>query len=195
MTAKSRKNDTGLEASGTASKSDLTPSLYGELYEIAAGLMRREASNCSLQSTILVHDAYLALSRQRNLQDSERPALMAAAAQIMRRLLIDRARGRQRQKRGGKKVRETLPDSLADDAKTTDVLELHQALEALGGKCATTARIVEMKFFGGMTYPEIAEVLGLSERTIGEKWRFAKAWLGRAMQSDCPGDHHDSDRF
>jgi RNA polymerase sigma factor (TIGR02999 family) len=179
----------------TASKPDLTPNLYGELYEIAASLMRREPRNCSLQSTILVHDAYMALSRQRNLQDSERPALLAAAAQIMRRLLIDRARARQRQKRGGKKVRETLPDSLADDAKTTDVLELHQALEALSGKCATTARIVEMRFFGGMTHAEIAEVLGLSERTIGERWRFAKAWLCRAMQSDCQEDHNDSDRF
>ena len=195
MSALSRKSDSGPEASSPASKPDLTPSFYGELYEIAANLMRREPSNCSLQSTILVHDAYLTLSRQRNLQASERPALLAAAAQIMRRLLVDRARARQRHKRGGKKIRETLPDSLAADAKNTDVLELHQALEALSEKCETTGKIVEMRFFGGMTHSEIAQVMGLSERTIGEKWRFAKAWLYRAIQSDAQEDPSGRDRF
>jgi DNA-directed RNA polymerase specialized sigma24 family protein len=77
-----------------------------------------------------------------------------------------------------------LPSSVADDAKNIDVLELHDALDALKEHCAMTSSIVEMRFFGGMTHAEIAQVLGLSERTIGEKWRFAKVWLYRAMNPD-----------
>ena len=186
--ASSPQSDLLPGATETVCQPALTPSLYAELYEIAANLMRREPSESSLQSTMLVHDAFMALCRQRNLQGSEQSALLAAAAQIMRRLLIDRARARQRHKRGGKKGRESLPDFLADDAKAAEVLELHEALETLKAKCETTAQVVEMRFFGGMTHAEIAQVMRLSERTIGEKWRFAKAWLYRAMNSQLPGE-------
>jgi RNA polymerase sigma factor (TIGR02999 family) len=146
--------------------------------------MRWERAGCSLQSTILVHDAFMALARQRNLQASDRSSLLAAAAQTMRRLLIDNARAGQRQKRGGNDFIVSLPPSLADDARRIDERELHDALNALKEHCETTARIVEMRFFSGMTHAEIALVTGLSERTIGEKWRFAKVWLYRAMNPD-----------
>lgn len=74
-----------------------------------------------------------------------------------------------------------MPPSLSDEAKTIDVLELHEALDTLKDRCQTTASIVEMRFFGGMSHAEIAQVTGLSERTVGERWRFAKTWLYRAM--------------
>jgi RNA polymerase sigma-70 factor, ECF subfamily len=173
----------------------LTESLYGELHEVAVKLMRRERPDSSLQSTILVHDAFLALRRQRNLQSSERCRLLAAAAQIMRRQLVDSARARRRQKRGGSRLRESLPPTLTVDANEIDVLELHDALKVLKSRHETTANIVEMKFFGGMTHAEIAEVTGLSERTIGEKWRCAKAWLYRAMNASCPENHDDIERL
>jgi RNA polymerase sigma factor (TIGR02999 family) len=173
----------------------LTGSLYGELYEVADKLMRRERLDCSLQSTMLVHDAYMVLRRQRNLLARSRPELLAASAKIMRRLLVDHARARVRLKRGGKKPKETLPSAIPDDANSIDMLKLHEALDALSRRCDTTARIVEMRFFGGMTHAEIAQVIGLSERTIGEKWRFAKAWLYRAMSSDQLEHEHVNRRI
>jgi RNA polymerase sigma-70 factor, ECF subfamily len=145
--------------------------------------MRRERPDCPLQSTILVHDAYMALDRQRNLQGSDRSTLLAASARIMRRLLVDCARGRRRQKRGGEKVINFLPPDAADDATPIDALELHEAIEALKAHSAVSADIVELKFFGGMSHAEIAQVTGLCERTIGEKWRFARAWLFRSMSA------------
>ena len=184
MTAPTRQSDSGLKAPDTAPGPALTRSFYADLREVAGNLMRWERPGCSLQSTILVHDAFMALARQRNLQTSDRPALLAAAAQTMRRLLVDNARAGRRHKRGGKDVIGSLPTSLADDAKNIDVRELHDALNALKEHCETTTRIVEMRFFSGMTHAEIAQVTGLSERTIGEKWRFAKAWLYRAMNPD-----------
>jgi RNA polymerase sigma factor (TIGR02999 family) len=158
------------------------------LYEIAGGLTRRERKDCSLQPTMLVHDAFLALGRQRNLRGSTRPTLLAAAAQFMRRLLIDRARARRRIKRGGEKSREALPTTLADVAKNNEALEVHDAIDALRRHCEMTARIVELRFFGGMSHAEIAAATGISERTIGEKWRFAKAWLHRAMNPRTSGE-------
>ncbi len=184
MTAPNRLSDSGLKAPDTASGPALTRSFYADLHQVASNFMRWERPGCSLQSTILVHDAFMALARQRNLQTSDRSSLLAAAAQTMRRLLIDNARAGQRHKRGGKDVIGSLPPALTDDAKSFDVSELHDALNALREQCETTARIVELRFFSGMTHAEIAQVTGLCERTICEKWRFAKAWLYRAMNPD-----------
>jgi RNA polymerase sigma factor (TIGR02999 family) len=181
MAALARNIDSRLNAPATSSAPALTGSFYGELYEVAGSLMKRERPDCSLQSTILVHDAYMALRRQRNLQASDRPRLLAAAAKIMRRTLVDCARGRRRQKRGGDKTREVMPPAIIDDADTIDVLELNEALDALKRRCELTASIVEMKFFGGMTHAEIAEATGLCERTVGERWRFARTWLYDVM--------------
>ncbi len=165
---------------------DLSANFAAELHDIASNLMRREPPDCSIQSTILVHDAYLKIQQQLNLRSADRAELLAAAAKIMRRLLVDHARRRRRLKRGGKNSRKRLPDSVVDDANPFDVVELHDALEDLRQRCEVTADIVEKKFFGGMTHEEIAEVTGLSERTVGEKWRFAKAWLYRSMTPRDP---------
>jgi RNA polymerase sigma factor (TIGR02999 family) len=181
MVASSGHIDSSLNGLRTVRGPALTGSFYHELYEVAGNLMKRERPDCSLQSTILVHDAYMALRNQRNLQASDRPRLLAAAAKIMRRTLVDCARARRRQKRGGDKTREVMPPAIIDDADTIDVLELHEALDALKKRCEVSASIVEMKFFGGMTHAEIAEVTGLCERTVGDKWRFARTWLYRVM--------------
>lgn len=173
------------------SELELSANFAAQLHEIASHLMRREPPDCTLQSTILVHDAFLTLQRQLNLRTADRPVLLAAAARTMRRLLVDHGRSRRRLKRGGRRSRETLPDSLADAANPIDVLELHDALEGLQQRCPVTADIVEKKFFGGMTHEEIAEVTGLSERTIGEKWRFAKAWLYRVLTPQTQGEGHE----
>lgn len=162
---------------------ELSTTLYAELYEIASKLMLREPPDCSLQSTMLVHDAFLKLQRQRNLQGSERVQLLAAGAQIMRRLLVDQARARGRSKRGGGKKKNSLSPPIADDANTIDVLDLADALDALRRQQDVAAEIVEMKFFGGMTHEEIAEVTGLRPRTVKAKWAFAKAWLYRALET------------
>jgi RNA polymerase sigma factor (TIGR02999 family) len=181
MLARSCDGSSSWSAPSAAAGPSLTASFYGELYQVAGQLMKRERPDCSLQSTILVHDAYMALRQQRNLQGSDRPRLLAAAAKIMRRTLVDCARARRRQKRGGDKTREIMPPAIIDDSDTIDVLELHEALDALKKRCGSTAAIVEMKFFGGMTHAEIAEVTGLCERTVGDKWRFARVWLYRVM--------------
>jgi RNA polymerase sigma factor (TIGR02999 family) len=181
MSAPTFLNESGRQAKDAPEELPLTPSFYGELHEIAGKLMQRERPDCPLQPTILAHDAFMTLRRQRNLRTSQRPVLLAAAAQVMRRQLVDCARAQRRQKRGGTCSTESLPPTLPDGVKSVDVLELHDALEALKARHETTASIVEMKFFGGMTHAEIAEVTGLSERTVVERWRLAKAWLYRAM--------------
>jgi RNA polymerase sigma factor (TIGR02999 family) len=173
------------KGAGVVAGPPLTRGLYAALHGIASKLMRSERPDCPLQSTILVHDAYIALSRQRNLEACDQPTLLAAAALIMRRLLVDSARACRRQKRGGKKVKQFLPPSLTRDANTIADVELRDALDALRAHCETTARIVELRFFGGLTHAEIAEKTGLCERTVGERWRFAKAWLHRAIR--CEG--------
>ena len=160
---------------------NLTENFARQLHAIASELMLHEPPDCSIQSTMLVHDAFLKLQRQSNLQEADRPALLAAAAKIMRRLLVDHGRKRARLKRGGKNAKKNLPRVIADDANPFDIVELHDAIEVLRNHSEVSADIVEKKFFGGMTHAEIAQVVGLSERTVGEKWRFAKAWLYRSM--------------
>lgn len=159
----------------------LTQCFYAQLYRIAASLMRREPPDCSLQATILVHDAYMALEKQRNVREAGLPVKLAAAAKTMRRILIDHARSARRQKRGGKYSKKLLPPEVADVANPVDRLELTEAIAALREQCPQSADIVEMKFFGGMSHEEIGQVVGLSERTVGDRWRFAKRWLYRAM--------------
>jgi RNA polymerase sigma factor (TIGR02999 family) len=193
MSAPNGQRESGRESPDTGAGQDLTGSLYADLHEVAGNLMKRERPGCSLQPTILAHDAYLTLARQRNLRGCNRAALLAAATTIMRRLLVDSARMRRRLKRGAGKIENSLPALLTDDANTSDALEIHEAVDALRRHCKTTARIVELRFFHGMTHAEIAEVTGLCQRTVGEKWRFAKAWLQRAMnpgrQENCDDRH------
>ncbi|MEQ8788437.1 MAG: ECF-type sigma factor [Pirellulaceae bacterium] len=162
--------------------SDWNQSIYDQLHRLAEKALTRERAGHSLQPTLLVHDAYLRLQEQRNLNSADRSLVLAAGATIIRRLLIDYARRRRRQKRGGPGGRGIpLHVSVPDDAKGLDVLELNDALEALAKELPRAARIVELKFFGGLTGEEIAQQLGISLRTVNNDWKFAKAWLYREL--------------
>lgn len=160
-------------------------SIYEQLHQVAEQALQHEKPGHSLQPTLLVNDAYLRLLDQKNVDPSDRSAVMAAGAVIIRRLLVDYARKRKSKKRGGAYGRgNRLHLSIADDANKLDVLELNDALDLLGKQRPRAAQVVERKFFGGLTGEEIAEQLGVSLRTVKSDWRFAKAWLYRELGSD-----------
>ncbi|MEQ9408441.1 MAG: ECF-type sigma factor [Fuerstiella sp.] len=160
-------------------------SLYDQLHGLAEKALRRETPGHSLQPTMLVNDAYLRLLEQRNVDQADRSQVMAAGAKIIRRLLIDYARKRKRQKRGGSEKRQIpLHISVEDDANPIELLELNDALEALEREEARAAQVVELKFFGGLSGDEISERLGISLRTVNNDWRYAKAWLYRRLGSE-----------
>jgi len=134
---------------------------------------------------MLVHDAYLKLLDRKNVDPSDRSQVMAVGATIIRRLLVDYARTRKAQKRGGADGRGLpLHISIADSAKHLDILELNDALETLGNENLRASQVVELKFFGGLSGTEIAEQLEISLRTVNNDWRFAKAWLYRKLNTD-----------
>ena len=165
-------------------------SIYDQLYGLAERALRRESAGHSLQPTLLVNDAYLKLQEQQNLDPADRSLMLAAGATIIRRLLVDYARQRKRLKRGGNDGRGIpLHISVADDANQLDILELNDALETLASELPRAARIVELKFFGGLTGEEIAEQLDVSLRTVNNDWKYAKAWLYRELG---PGTESDS---
>ena len=154
---------------------ELLPLIYEELRRIAA--RGRGAVGGTLRPTALVHEAYLRFQAQGG-SYRDRSHFFAAAALAMRRLLVDHARGRARLKRGGGGVRVELGEGIADGAgRSEEVLALDQALERLARLDRRKLRIVELHFFGGLTYEETAEVVGLSPATVGRELRFAKAWL------------------
>lgn len=174
-------SDTAPQAAGT----DWQASVYDQLHRLAVGALARETPGHSLQPTLLVHDAYLKLREQRNIDDADRSQVMAAGATIIRRLLVDYARTRKAQKRGGPDGRGLpLHISVADSANQLDVLELNDALEALAADNPRAAQVVELKFFGGLSGHEIAEQLSVSLRTVNNDWRFAKAWLYRTLSTE-----------
>ena len=161
------------------------PSVYEQLHQIAEKALKCESPGHSLQPTLLVNDAYLRLLEQRNVNPEDRSAVMAAGANIIRRLLVDYARKRKALKRGGEKGRgKGLHLSIVGDANLLDVLELNDALEKLSEQRPRAAQVVELKFFGGLTGEEISEQIGVSLRTVKSDWRFAKAWLYRELGSD-----------
>ena len=160
-------------------------SIYDQLHRLAERALARETPGHSLQPTLLVNDAYLKLLEQKNIDPADRSQVMAAGATIVRRLLVDYARTRKAQKRGGADGRGIpLNVSVADSAKQLDVLELNDALKTLGKDKPRVAQVVELKFFGGLSTEEIAAQLGVSLGTVTNDWTFAKAWLYRAMGPD-----------
>src|SRR5262252_7431296 len=156
----------------------LIPLVYGELRRMAAGYMRRERTGHTLQATALVHEAYLKLLGQHSVDWQNRAHFFGIAAQVMRRILIDHARGHVRDKRGGGREAVPLDEALVfSPERSGEFLELNAALEWLAGVDARQAQIVEMRFFGGLTVEETAEVLGISPKTVKRDWSVAKAWL------------------
>lgn len=162
----------------------LVPTVYDELRRIAARAMRRESVGHTLQPTALVGEAYLRLVDQRRVQWRNRAQFFGLAAQLMRRLLVDHARARQAAKRGGARAPlVTLADGTAGEAATSplELLALHDALARLGAMDPQLERLVEARYFGGLTIEETAEALGVSPATVKRDWVVARAWLRRAL--------------
>jgi RNA polymerase sigma factor (TIGR02999 family) len=158
------------------------PVVYAELRRLAAAYLSRERQGHTLQPTALVHEAYLRLTDQRQVDWTNRAQFIGLAAVMMRRILVNHARDRIADKRGG--GAEHVPLTLAGEgigAPEVDLLDLHEALNDLTETDPRKGRIVELKFFGGLTTAEIAENLGLSVATVERDWKFARAWLYRAM--------------
>jgi RNA polymerase sigma factor (TIGR02999 family) len=161
----------------------MLPDVYAELRRIAALYLGRERPGHTLQPTALVHEAFLRLSSQRQEQWGNRAQLLGVAAQMMRRILVNHARDRAAAKRGGsaERVSLTFADASAPQIDV-DTIALHEALEALERLDHRKGRVVELKYFGGLTTEEIADVLGVSGATVEREWKFARAWLFDAIQ-------------
>ncbi len=169
---------------------ELLPLVHDELRRIAGARMRGERRDHTLEPTALVHEAYLRLVDQDALQWEDRAQFLAAAAHVMRQVLIAHARTRNAKKRGGDRARVTLHDAPADDGQVdVDVLDLHAKLEALNELSERRARVVELRFFGGLTFEESAHVLGIAPKTVEADWYLARTWLRREMKADREGGH------
>jgi RNA polymerase sigma-70 factor, ECF subfamily len=156
----------------------LIPQIYDELRRVAHRYMRLERANHTLQPTALVNEAYVRLIQEPNLHWTSRAHFFATAAQLMRHILVDHARSRRAGKRGGVQNQVTLDENiLPAPSQSMDILALHEALERLSALDARQGRIVELHFFGGLSFEEIAAVLQVSERTIKREWAMARIWL------------------
>jgi RNA polymerase sigma-70 factor, ECF subfamily len=161
---------------GAASK--LIPVVYDELRRLAGSYMRRERVDHTLQATALVHEAYLKLVEQRSVNWQSRAHFFGVAAQLMRRILIDHARGHSRQKRGGEQKKVSLDEAFVFSEKQADeLLAVDDSLNRLAEFDPRQARVVELRFFGGLSVEEAAEVLAVSPKTVKRDWSVAKAWL------------------
>lgn len=160
----------------------LAPLVYEQLRALAGAYFRRESPGHTLQPTALVNEAYLKLVDQDRVTLQGRSHFFALSAQVMRRILVDYARHKRRGKRGGRHARITLDEAVAlSPQKDEDVLALDEALSQLAAVYPRQAQVVELRFFGGLQLEEVAEVLGVSRRTVAGDWRLAKAWLRRAL--------------
>jgi len=176
-----------------AAFNQLMPIVYDELRRIARRYLKREGSGHSLQTADLVNEAYLKLINQQDVDWQNRAHFFAVAANIMRHLLVDHARTRQRAKRGGQTILiafndETTAKPSATPEKHIDLLALDQALDRLAEFDPRKSRIVELRYFGGLSFEETAVVLGVSEITIKRDWLKARAWLFRALGGGSPDD-------
>lgn len=171
------------EGEGERKLAEALPQVYNELREVAGIYLRRERPSHTLQPTALVHEAYLRLRGQRNVDWSNRAQFLGVAARMMRRILVDHAMARRAAKRGSDAERVSLDLALEIfQEQDLSALEVHKALQELEALDSRQAQIVEMRFFGGLTSDEIAEVLGISPITVKREWALAKLWLEREMR-------------
>lgn len=169
---------------------DALPLVYNELKALAGHYLKNERSDHTLQPTALVHEAYMRLVDQRNIPWHDRPRFFAAAANIIRRILVNHAVAHQRLKRRKPGYRLAIDESIAaDQPKDIDLIALDEALLRLAELDPVKAKLVELRFFGGLTVEETADALGVSSRTVNRDWRLAKAWLRDEV---CKGDDHAS---
>ena len=158
---------------------DILPLIYNELRRLASNYLRRERSDHTLQPTALVHEAYIKLIDQTQVKWQNRAHFFGIAANIMRRILVDYARQHKADKRGGAAEKLPLEEEIliVSEGKSAELLALDEALENLAKIDAQKSKIVELRYFGGLSVEETAEVLGISEITVKRHWRMAKAWL------------------
>lgn len=180
------------QGEGARSADELMGLVYDELRRLAQGYLLRERAGHTLDATALVHEAYEKLVDQRSVEWSGRSHFFAVGAQAMRRLLVDHARGRKREKRGGDRDRVTLDASRLDpgggdpaqgspDIAFDELIELDDALAQLAELDPRAARVVELRYFAGLTVPEVAESLDVSISTVEGDWRHARSWLRRTL--------------
>jgi RNA polymerase sigma-70 factor (ECF subfamily) len=163
----------------------LTPLVYQELRRLAHNHIQHERGGHTLQTTALVHEAYLRLVDQKNIRWQNRAHFFAVSAQVMRHILVDYARKKRSAKRGFDAQKVTLDDgAVVSKEQTAELLALDEALQSLGEIYPRRSKVVELRYFGGMNNKEAAEVLKISEASIERDWRFAKAWLYRELQRE-----------
>lgn len=161
----------------------LMPLVYEELRRLANNYLRRERQNHTLQPTALVNEAYLKLVDQKNAHWQNRAQFYGVAAQLMRRILVDHARQHHAEKRGSKQQRLSITSAQAiAQTPEVDVLAVHEALEELKQFDPQQERIVELRFFGGLSIDETAKVLGLGHATVERDWKMARAWLRQKLE-------------
>ncbi|MFK8053023.1 MAG: ECF-type sigma factor [Woeseiaceae bacterium] len=171
----------GWRAGDDAALERLTPFIYDELKRLARSYMRQEQPGHTLQATALVNEAFIQLAGAEADYDS-RKHFLVVAARMMRRTLVDHARSKQSQKRGGGVANLTLlEEAVGSPTRNSDLLDLDEALDKLAESDASIASVIELIFFGGLTYEEAADYLGVSRSSVYDDLRFAKAWLKREM--------------
>jgi RNA polymerase sigma-70 factor, ECF subfamily len=164
---------------------ELMPLVYDEFRELAGAYLRQETKAHTLQPTALVHEAYLRLIDQTRVNWQGRTHFFAVGAQAMRRILVDHARARHRDKRGGGWHRIALDEHLMISSQhDADILAVDEAIDKLNAIDSRQARIVELRFFGGLTVEEVAQVLGISKRTVENEWKIIRAWMRRELAGE-----------
>jgi RNA polymerase sigma-70 factor (ECF subfamily) len=167
----------------------LMPLVYEELHRLAHHYMRRESPGHTLQTSALVNEAFVKLVDQKNVRWQNRAHFFGIAAQMMRRILVDYARGRRFAKRGGGIRAMSLEEALiVSDERSAELMALDEALKLLAEFDPRKSQLVELRFFAGLSIEETAEVLGVSPGTVMRDWTLAKAWLRREILSDASGD-------
>ncbi len=171
-----------LESGDGAAAAKLLPLVYDQLRVVADSLFRRQPADHTLQPTALVHEAYMRLVNQKDEKWSSRAHFFAVASKAMRQILINHAERRAAAKRGGDRQKLTLSEGLTPaPERDVDVLMLDEALTRLSALSERMGRVVELRFFGGLTVEEVAHVLGVSKRTVEGDWEMARAWLAREL--------------
>jgi len=179
-----------LDVGNDRAAADLVVLLYSELRSLASHYLRRERSDHTLQTTALVHEAYLRLAGQKEVRWKNREQFMGVAAQLMRRILVDYSRGHDAKKRGNDFEKVFLEEAeIVSKGRAADVIQLDEALTRLAEFDPQQAQLVELRFFGGLSMEEAAGVLGVSRTTVKRNWNVVKAWLARELRK---GEHKDA---
>ncbi len=173
---------------GASAATELLPLVYDELRSLAAGYFLDERSNHTLQPTALVHEAYMRLVQQPSIQWESRRQFFFLASRAMRNILVDHARGKKRVKRGGDRGRVDFSHAadVVAGQEQPNLVAIDEALQQLAALDARKAQLVELRFFGGLSADDAAEVLGIARSTAAEEWRMARAWLALKLKDDRP---------